>query len=75
MIELLLLHNANKRIRNSKGEFPLDIIKVDDANRDTVLQLFQTGQITGVVTTCLLIVIIFGYSVNKKKSKCYSKFP
>ena len=46
MIKFLIVYNADKRIKNNKGELASDLIQAD---RHFVLLLFKTRQISGML--------------------------
>ena len=49
MIKFLIAYNADKRIKNNKGELASDLIQADDENRHFVLLLFNAGQISSML--------------------------
>ena len=49
MIKFLIAYNADKTIKNNKGELASDIIQADDENRYVVLEALQTKQISGTL--------------------------
>ena len=53
MIKFLIAYNADRRIKNNKGELASDLIQADEENRHFVLLLFNMGQISGM----LLLVV------------------